>query len=244
MTVLITGGTGTLGRELVKVYPDSVHPSHSELDIGVKVAVDAFLQKTKPTVVIHCAALTGVRECEEDKRLAWRVNVEGTENLVRGIEKHSKNCYLTFVSTPCVFSGDRGGYGESDLPYPKNYYSLTKLLGEAAVRHSGLKRWLIVRTNFVGKGKWPYPKAFVDRYGTYLFADDVAKAIKEVVTKEMEGIVHIAGSRKLSMFQLARMTTPGVEPMTLANYKGPPLTVDMTLKSERIPPFKISGTPQ
>ena len=241
MSVLITGGTGTLGRELVKVYPDSVHPSHAELDIGNGAAVDAFLKKARPSMVIHCAALTGVRQCEEDKARAWRVNVEGTENLLHAAKKFSKDSYFLLVSTPCVFWGDKGDYVESDLPYPKNYYALTKLLGEAAVRHSGLERWLIVRTNFVGRAKWPYPKAFVDRYGTYLFADDVAKAIKEVASKEMEGIVHITGDRRLSMFELARMTTPGVEPMSLAGYQGPPLTVDMTLKSERIPPLKINA---
>ena len=240
MTLLITGGDGTLGRELVKLYPDSVHPSHSELDIGDGLAVSAFLQRTKPEMVIHCAALTGVRECEENKNLAWKVNVEGTENLVEGCRALPNDCYFAQISTACVYYGDRGDYAESDLPYPKNYYALTKLLGEAAVRHSGLKRWLVLRTNFVGREKWRYPKAFADRFGTYLFADDVAKAIREVAEEKMEGILHVVGDRRLSMFELARITTPDVQPMTMDSYHGPPLTVDMTLRSERIPPFKIT----
>jgi dTDP-4-dehydrorhamnose reductase len=242
LTLLITGGDGTLGRELVKLYPESVHPSHLQLDITNKKTVDAFWRKSKLDMVIHCAALTGVRECEDNKGAAWKVNVEGTENLIQSAEALSKDCYFVYISTACVFYGDRGDYGESDPPYPKNYYSLTKLMGEAAVRHSRLKRWLILRTNFVGREKWHYPKAFVDRYGTYLFADDVAQAIRGVTSNGMTGILHVAGKRKLSMFELARMTTPEVEPMTLGNYKGPPLTVDMTLRSERIPSFEI--TPQ
>ena len=240
MTLLITGGDGTLGRELVKLYPKAVHPSHSEFDISDATMVDGFLRKIRPNLVIHCAALTGVRECEDDRALAWRVNVEGTENLVRGCKTLSNDCYFAYVSTACVFLGDRGDYVERDPPYPKNYYALTKLLGEAAVRNSGLKRWLVMRTNFVGREKWRYPRAFVDRYGTYLFADDVARAIKDVTEKGMVGILHIVGDRKLSMFELAKMTTPEVQPMTLENYRGPPLTIDMTLRSERIPPFKIT----
>lgn len=242
MTLLITGGEGTLGKELVKLFPGSVHPSHTELDVGDAGPVDAFVRKASPTMVIHCAALTGVRECEDDRELAWRVNVGGTENLVRACEAFSRDCYFVFVSTACAFYGDRGDYTESDLPYPKNYYALTKLLGEAAVRHSGLKRWLVIRTNFVGREKWRYPKAFADRYGTYLFADDLARAIREVTDKETTGVLHVVGDRRLSMFELARITTPDVQPMTLDSYRGPPLTIDMTLRSERIPPFKLTRT--
>jgi dTDP-4-dehydrorhamnose reductase len=223
----------------VKLYPDSIHPTHRELDITDGKAVDEFLRVEKPDLIVHCAALTGIRQCEEDKALAWRVNVEGTENLVRASERLGRDPYFTYISTACVFSGERGNYVESDVPDPKNYYALTKLMGEAAVRYSGLERWLIVRTNFVPREKWRYPRAFKDRYGTYLFADEVAEAVKKVTARRTLGVIHVRGSRRLSMFELARMTTPEVLPMSLDDYHGPPLTVDMTLKSERLPPFRI-----
>jgi dTDP-4-dehydrorhamnose reductase len=184
--------------------------------------------------------LTGIRECEEQKELAYETNVIGTENLVKSCLEYNPDRYFVYLSTACVFYGDRGNYTENDLIYPKNYYAFTKTLGEFAVKESPLKRWLIIRTNFVERAKWPYEKAFVDRFGTYLFADDLASAIKDVIRRGLTGIVHVCGEERLSMFDLARLTTPDVKPMTMAEYNGPPLTMDMSLRSVRIEPYKIS----
>jgi dTDP-4-dehydrorhamnose reductase len=237
--ILITGGTGKLGRELVKLFPNALHPTHEELDITNEIDVYNFIKNSIPDIVIHTAAITSIRRCEEERELVWKVNVKGTENLVRACLEYKKDCYFVYISTACVFHGDRGDYIETDIPYPKNFYSLTKLLGEFIVKYSGLKKWLIIRTNFVAREKWPYPKAFVDRYGTYLFSDEVASAIKSVMSDTLTGVVHIHGNKKISMYELAKITTPNVEPMTLAEYNGPPLTVDMSLRSFRIKPFKM-----
>ncbi len=240
MKTLITGSSGKLGKELMKLFPDALHPTSKELDIADRKAVFVYVKKEKPDLVIHCAAITGIRECEENQKDTWRVNVIGTENLVKAFRKNHKRCFFVYVSTACVFRGDMGNYVESDIPYPKNFYALTKLLSEFTVKNSGLPKWLIIRTNFVGREKWPYEKAFVDRFGTYLFADDLAAALASVIKKDLTGIVHVCGDEKLSMFDLAKLTTPDVKPMTLAEYSGPPLTVNMTLKSEKIPTFKIT----
>jgi len=240
MVALITGSTGKLGRELVKVLPNSLHPTREELDIRYADAVSSYIRENRPDMVIHTAALTGIKQCEERMELAYGTNVEGTANLVRAICESGIDCHFVYVSTACVFYGDKGNRTENDLPYPKNFYSLTKLLGEFVVMYSQLRKYLILRTNFVAREKWPYPKAFTDRYGTYLFADDLALAIKSVLGSKTTGILHVCGEKRVSMLELARMTTPSVEPMTLVEYKGPPLTVDMSLASVRISPFKIS----
>ena len=91
----------------------------------------------------------------------------------------------------------------------------------------------------MARKKWKYPRAFVDRFGTYLFADDVALAIKYVISRKLTGVVHVCGEEKMSMFELAKITTPTVKPMTMADYHGVPLTVDMSLASIRLKPFKI-----
>jgi dTDP-4-dehydrorhamnose reductase len=240
--ILITGGTGKLGRELLKLYPSAIQPAHKELDITNKQAVMKFVKLNSPNTIVHTAAIANVRQCEDNKALAWRTNVEGTQNLVEACLEHTPDSYFVYISTACVFHGDKGDYVEDDIPYPKNFYSLSKLLGESVVRNTKLNEWLIVRTNFVAREKWPHPRAFADRYGTYLFADDVAAAVKSILPRRITGVVHVCGEEKMSMLELARIVSPGVEPMTLADYSGPPLTVDMSLRSTRLRPFKITKT--
>jgi dTDP-4-dehydrorhamnose reductase len=237
--ILVTGGTGRLGRELAKVFSGCLSPTHTELDITDCASVRHFVKGHSFSTVIHCAALTDVRQCERNRELAWKVNVQGAENLVRACLEVGQHIYFVFISTACVFAGDRGDYSEEDVPFPKNFYALTKLLGEFVVQHSGLKKSLVIRTNFVARERWPYERAFVDRFGTYLFADDVARAIQTLLPEEMEGTVHVCGDTRISMYDLALITSPGVRPMTMDEYVGPPLTADMSLRSVRVGPFKM-----
>lgn len=226
--LLVTGSTGKLGREMARVFPECLKPIRQELDIVDKDHVFSYIKLHKPKTVIHLAALVGIRECEDDKQLAWDSNVGGTKNILEACEQFAPHCYFVYMSSPCVFSGNEGNYTEESLPHPKNFYGITKMVAEVLVLNSRLKT-LVVRGNFSSKDTWPYPKAFIDRFGTYLFADDLAKAIKEAMGKDAEGILHIIGDRKMSMFELAKMTTAHVEPFTLAEYSGPPLTKDMSM---------------
>ena len=166
---LITGGSGALGRSLKEVFKDAYFPSHKEMDITDAKSVEKAILIFKPDILIHTAALVGIRECEEDKEKAKLTNVKGTQNIVNSLEKLNNNCYLIYLSTACVFAGENEKYyTEDDAPNPKNYYSATKLEGEKIVKK--YKNRCIIRTNFVPKSQWKYPKAFIDRFGTYLFS--------------------------------------------------------------------------
>jgi len=144
------------------------------------------------------------------------------------------------MSTACVFAGEnKKYYTEDDTPEPKNYYSKTKLDGEKIVKD--YDNYCIIRTNFVPKEQWKYPKAFVDRFGTYLFSYDVAKGILEVVEKREKGIIHLVGDKRMSMYELALLAgSKNVRKMTLDGYKGPPVTVDMSLSTKRWKKYKIN----
>jgi len=231
MKTLITGGSGILGTELKKFFPDSLFPSHSELDITNHEMVFDYFSKNEFDSIIHTAAMTSIRQCESEKKLSWDTNVVGTKNLVDATTEFRPNSKFIYLSTACVFDGHDGMYKESSIPSPENFYALTKLIGEQQIKN--LKNYLIIRTNFVGKQKWMYPKAFTDRFGTYLFAENVASGIKEIFDANIEGTIHIIGDKKLSMYDLAKITTASIQPMTIDEYQGPPLTMDMSLDTER-----------
>jgi len=231
MTILVTGGTGGLGSELRLFYPECLSPTRTDLDITNNNQVIDYFNNHSINLVIHTAAITSVRLCEEDRQLAWNANVQGTKNLVNAVTKSQNDIKFIYISTACVFDGYGELYKENDIPYPENFYALTKLIGETEV--SKIKNHLIIRTNFVSKKPWPYPAAFTDRFGTYLFAETVAKGITEILKEDLNGIIHLVGDKKISMFELAKMTNPNVLPMTMNDYEGPPLTIDMSLDTER-----------
>ena len=230
MKPLITGASGILGKELRKYFPESLCPSHNELDITNSTLVSDYFSKNDFDMIIHTAAMTSIRQCESEKNLAWKTNVIGTKNLIDATSESKPNCKFIYISTACVFDGHQGMYKESSIPYPENFYALTKLIGEQQIKN--LKNYLIIRTNFVARKQWPYPKAFIDRFGTYLFADQVAFGVNDTLKEDTYGILHITGDKKLSMFELAKLTTPDIKPMTLEDYSGPNLTIDMTLDTE------------
>lgn len=236
LKTLITGGSGKLGVELIQLFPSAIHHPHGELDLRDRTAVFNYIRHYKPETIIHLAAWTDVRMCEKNRTKAWENNVAATENLIDACIEVSPMCYFIYMSTACVFRGDKGDYVETDTPYPDNFYSLTKLLGEFVVKR--LRHHLIIRSNFVPRKKWRYEQAFTDRFGTYLFADDLALAIRDVIERKLTGIVHINGEEKLSMFELAKITTPNVKPMTI-NTIDLPLPRDMSLRSIRIEPQKL-----
>jgi dTDP-4-dehydrorhamnose reductase len=242
MKIIITGASGRLGKEVHKIYPEAYAPSHNEVDITEKEDVNFMVKKIRPDILIHLAALTSIRRCEENKEQAWKVNVIGTENLVSSCETFCpRKTYFVYMSTPCIFSGKNGPYIEDSIPNPVNFYGLTKLLGEYIVKHSRLFS-VIIRSNFVPYEPWPYQAAFVDRISNYLFAHDLAVAIKDVIEEKLSGIIHISGKKELSMYDLARMCPEGekVKTITLSEYSGPHLTKDMRLESTRWKKYDVT----
>jgi len=247
--VLITGSSGKLGRYVKDVLLNGKYrvlsPRHQELDVTNREEVFRYIEVNKPDIVIHLAAATSPPKCEDNREWAWKTNVVGTINLIKACEKYIPNCFFILMSTPCVFSGEEGNYDEYSIPYPSNFYGFTKAIQEIVVMTSELK-FLVIRGNFVSKEKWPYPKAFIDRFGTYLFAHQLARGIKEVVEANLTGIVHIVGREKISMYELAKRCPDSgtVAPYTLEEYyKEYPysckLTKDMSLVSRRWRTYNI-----
>ena len=68
MKVLVTGASGALGQSLKKVFRNSFCPTHKDMDVTNPKSVNKIILSYKPNILIHAAALVGIRECEEDKK--------------------------------------------------------------------------------------------------------------------------------------------------------------------------------
>ncbi len=234
--ILITGASGMLGSEFRKLLPSALTPAHEEMPIEDREKVKQYLMKQKSIdIVIHLAALTKIQLCETNKNLAWATNVEGTKNIMELVYEHNPNVYAVYASTPCIFPGNHQDefYYEDSIPNPKNFYGMTKMLGEHITLQS-VKNSLVIRANFVAYKRYPHERAFTDRFGTYLFAHHVAKAAVEIIDKSLKGVIHIVGDRKLSMYELAKLCpdSNSVKPMTINDYSGiGQLTMNMSMES-------------
>jgi len=209
-TILLTGGEGRLGTELRALAPEIVAPLEAAMDITDPAAVAATFAEVGPSLVVHAAAYTDVAGAETDRARCWRINVDGTRNIVR--EALARDLAMVHISTDYVFWGDTGGYKEDDPVGPvRNYYSLTKLVAEALVRV--LDRHLVIRTSFRPR-EWPYPVAFTDVFTSQDYVDVIAPQIALAIRRWREvpfKTLHIATERK-SVYDLARRRRGDVEP--------------------------------
>lgn len=206
--ILLTGCRGTLGRQIQRLVKcDGI--DRSELDITDEEQVKEYLTSHHYDVLIHCAAFTDVAGSETRKEECYRVNVTGTENLIR----HFNGKKFVYLSTEYVFDGQRGNYSEHDTPHPVNYYALTKLLGETAVRQ--YRNSLIIRTSFKPDGPWPYPNAFSDQWTSADYASQRAPdIIAAALAYDLYGTIHIGGQRK-TIYDLARQMSPTIGKMSI-----------------------------
>ena len=207
--VLLTGGSGRLGQVLCDLMPTITAPTRQELDITDINTIEAAIKQHQPQVFVHGAAFTDVAGAENKREICWKVNVEGTRNVVKALL--GKPIKLIHISTDYVFLGDKGNYHESDVVGPvRNYYSLSKLVAEGTVRV--LPSHLVIRTSFRPK-IWPYPKAFDDVYTSQDYVDVIAPEIALAIQNHQQipyNTIHIATERK-SVYELAKRRAEGVE---------------------------------
>ena len=228
-TVLVTGSTGQLGSELMKLFEDSrfeLHGSYFEtepivkgkyhkLDLGDREEVYETLKSILPDVIIHCAAMTNVDDCERRPELARKINFQGTESIVDyAIEM---GCRIYYVSTDCVFDGEDGNYREEGKENPIQTYGETKLQGERTVSRLDEEAFCIIRTSVVFSSNsgnfvsWVIEsleageeiRVVGDQWVTPTYSVDLAEKICKLVTEQRFGVWNISCSDKISRLEMA-----------------------------------------
>lgn len=207
--ILTTGGSGSLGRELLKLNPEIIHPTHEEMDVVDYARCLEVIKKHNPSVVIHAAAITDNRFVEKNPSISIDTNIIGTANISKVCLE--LNIRLVFISTDYVYEGSHGNCKETDPFMPFNKYSWLKLGGEASVLM--VQNHLIIRTSF--GADFPYSVAFVDKWSSKDYVDRIAPLIYEAAISPLTGVLNIGTERK-TLYDHAKERNPNVKPIKLS----------------------------
>ncbi|WP_424216955.1 SDR family oxidoreductase (plasmid) [Streptomyces sp. BI20] len=259
MRILVVGGSGHLGRSLVRRALAAGHRTAStyhrrpapegtpdgvdryRLDIRDPDRIAALFRRFAPDAVVTCVSGGADREVTADGPA--RVARIAAETGVR----------LVHVSSDAVFAGDRAAaYTEDDAPDPVTPYGVAKADADAAVlaAHPGA---LVGRPSLVvGDGRSRHERLVLDlaagRRAGALFTDeircpvhvaDLAEALLEGAARGLSGVLHLGGADPVSRYELGRLLArrhgfdPGALPTARRADSGLPGGVDVRLDSTR-----------
>lgn len=221
LPVLVTGASGYVGGALLRyltqhrpdwdvhatffsIPPDPNTPNAHALELRDRSSVERILEKARPSVIIHTAALNA-----GDPQDMYETNVRGSEYIGRGAAQI--NARLIHLSSDVIFDGERGKYTEDDAPNPITPYAVSKAEAERAVLESGANA-VIVRTSLIYGFKpldprtrairrGEMPRLFVDEYRNPIWVMNLCEALTELVESEYRGVLNVAGTQSLSRYE-------------------------------------------
>lgn len=237
--ILIIGANGFLGTNIFQIFSLNKYKeinfhliasdientnfeknvSFYNIDITKPDDVLKKIVKVSPDVVLLTAAMTDVDQCEVDKKIATKINIEGPKNVLRACKKIDAK--LVFISTDFVFDGKKNKgnyYTEDDTPNPLSHYAKTKYEAELALIISNID-YLICRTavlygwnpqklNFI---TWILDKLYkkekisivTSQINNATFVKNLAEILLILIEKDAKGIYHTAGEGALSRYEMA-----------------------------------------
>ena len=134
MNVLITGGTGFLGRRAAGSLRQQgfsvLAPSHGDLDITDAEAVRTWFRENRPEAVVHTAAVSDTGLCQRQPEWSEAINVDGCAYLARSCREFGAK--LILCSSDQVYSGSSltGPHKEEEPVTPNNVYGNQKRRAE------------------------------------------------------------------------------------------------------------------
>lgn len=217
--IWITGAEGHIGTALIdllegveyQLLPTDIN----EVDITKIDEVTQFVHVNRPDVVINCAGLTDVQECENNVDEAYRVNAIGVRNVA--LAANEVNAKVIQISTDDVFDKEsRIPYNEFDNVHPRTIYGKSKEAGEKILTQL-LNRFVLIRSSWiygigrdfvdevlrnVGQGKtMEVPN---NQYAAPTSAKELAKVIRYFIDNEEYGLYHVVCPGSCSRYEFAR----------------------------------------
>jgi dTDP-4-dehydrorhamnose reductase len=219
MKFFLTGSTGILGSDLLQLLEANNHEVIAFSSVNINLSDNNEINKRvkgfNPDVILHCAALTNVDACEDNRAEALKINVIGTQNLAIAASRNGSR--ILYISSCGVYGNSKTDpYCELDATNPLNFHHYTKLLGEQRIREHNNDH-LIIRPGWLFGGTVSHRKNFVearrkeaannptlssavDKFGSPTYTYDLAKQIMFLIEKEHVGTFNAVNEGKASRY--------------------------------------------
>lgn len=212
------------GERVVGIRQTSMWPLKADgiipCDIEDADTLDRLWDQYRFASLLSCAGSCRLKSCELDPQMAHRVNVVGTENLMRSASRH--DAIVIHLSIDLVFAGrPQGWYVETDTPDPVTVYGAKMVEAEGVVRryrpqacilrislpmgisfngHAGAIDWIASRF------KQDKPATlYVDEVRTPKYTDCMNRLYEHLLANPISGIYHAGGLRRLSLYEIAQI---------------------------------------
>ncbi|MFC1725246.1 SDR family oxidoreductase [candidate division KSB1 bacterium] len=234
VNILLIGCNGLLGRNIGIRTTGKFHVLGIDKDNESSTNMDGFEYKStdvtsledtkkiindfKPAFIVNAAGYNNVDNCEANKEICWKNNVDIVKNLTKfGNSVNSK--FIQF-STDFIFDGSKGNYRETDRANPINYYGRSKLAAENTVIASGIDFSIIRTSTLFDYDKFQKKENFAtfviknlkeekeikivtDQITNPTLASNLAEFTWTLIKLEKTGIFHLAGTDSVSRFEFA-----------------------------------------
>ncbi len=255
---MISGAGGLIGSYLVRTAPQCAPAwqvrglTRQQLDLTNLPAVRHAWRDLKPQLFIHCAALSKPQHCQADPDLASKVNVEVTACLA----ELARDIPFMFLSSDQVFDGRLGTYDETAQVNPITVYAENKVAAERIVLAN--PKHTVIRTSLNGgisptgdrafneeiRRAWEADRTvslFTDEFRCPIPAVVTARAIWELAARNQPGLYHLAGSERLSRWQIGKLLAvrwphlnAKMEPGSIQDFTGLPRQPDLFLNCAKV----------
>ena len=228
-SVLLTGANGTIGGWMAGQFQHlgwrvHEHRGRCDGDLAEPGVAESFFHDSKPTIVVHCAALASIQTAQANPLQAIRSNIEATRLMVQSAARSMDRPRFVFVSTDAVFSQCENNsklrlFVEDDPISPRGVYAQTKAIAESLVK-AELPHSMVVRgTYLIWKGREgsgfvselvraategrPFD-AYEDYFSTPLHPSTAAAVIAKLIAHKELGTWHLASFPPISQYDLAK----------------------------------------
>ena len=226
MKILVTGASGLVGHYFCRKLAGQGHEvvplsnahkagleGEMQADICDEGRIRALVEEAEPEVLVHCAAMTNVDQCELQPELAKKINADATKNICDAANENGAK--LVFISTSFVFGNSENELGEESATSPINSYGLTKMLAEKYIAgkagdclilridqpfcrpEAWQKPDMVARTLSQLRENRPFP-VFTDWHNQPTYLPDLFEIATRLIGKKQGGIFHAMGAERIS----------------------------------------------